>query len=53
ADIIEAVKLFLKAAEKNCSISQVYLTKCYYNGYEIKCDKNLSFNWYKKSVENG
>ncbi|CAI2163652.1 19529_t:CDS:2 [Funneliformis geosporum] len=50
---IKVVELFLKAAEKNYSISQVYLAKCYYNGYGIECDKKLSSDWYKKSVENG
>ncbi|CAI2179900.1 9897_t:CDS:2, partial [Funneliformis geosporum] len=45
-------ELFLKAAEENYAISQVYLAKCYYSGYGIKCDKKLSFKWYQKSVEN-
>ncbi|CAI2177253.1 17901_t:CDS:2, partial [Funneliformis geosporum] len=42
-----------KAAKENYTISQVYLAKCYYNGYGIECDKSLSFIWYQKSVENG
>ncbi len=47
----KAFELFLKAAEDNYSISQVYLAKCYYDGNGIKCNKKLAFNWYRKSVE--
>ncbi|CAI2182962.1 17090_t:CDS:2, partial [Funneliformis geosporum] len=42
----KALKLFLKAAEDNYPIAQVYLAKCYYNN-----DKVLSFKWYQKSAE--
>ncbi|CAI2186384.1 17301_t:CDS:2, partial [Funneliformis geosporum] len=49
----KAFELFLKSAENNYSISQVYLAKCFYNGYGIECYKKLSFNWYHKAVENG
>jgi hypothetical protein len=50
---IKAFELFLKASEDNYSIAQVYLAKCYNDGYGTECDKKLAFNWYKKSVENG
>ncbi|GBC08000.1 hypothetical protein RclHR1_07850002 [Rhizophagus clarus] len=50
---IKAYELFLKAANNNYSIAQVYLAKCYYDGYGIDCDNKLVFDWYKKSVNNG
>ncbi|PKK73590.1 hypothetical protein RhiirC2_775837 [Rhizophagus irregularis] len=34
-------KLFLKAANENFPIAQVYLAKCYYDGYGTE----ISFNW--------
>ncbi|EXX53796.1 Tpk1p [Rhizophagus irregularis DAOM 197198w] len=49
---IKAFELFSKAANNNCSIAQVYLAKCYYDGYGINCDKKLAFDWYKKSANN-
>ncbi|UZO07701.1 uncharacterized protein OCT59_027977 [Rhizophagus irregularis] len=52
-DSVKAFKLFLKASEDNFSIAQVYLAKCYNDGYGTGCNKKLAFNWYKKSVENG
>ncbi|CAB4393818.1 unnamed protein product [Rhizophagus irregularis] len=48
----KAFNLFLKAANENFPIAQVYLAKCYYEGYGTEIDYNLSFNWCKKSVEN-
>ncbi|GES98899.1 kinase-like domain-containing protein [Rhizophagus clarus] len=48
----KAFELFLKAANKNYPIAQVYLAKCYYDGYGTKIDYNLAFSWCKKSVEN-
>ncbi|CAI2170009.1 14599_t:CDS:2 [Funneliformis geosporum] len=38
----KAYELFLKAAEENYAISQVYLAKCYYSGYGIKSEKEIS-----------
>ncbi|PKC73077.1 hypothetical protein RhiirA1_451593 [Rhizophagus irregularis] len=38
-------KLFLKAANENFPIAQVYLAKCYYNGYGTEINYNLPFNW--------
>ncbi|CAI2176520.1 19673_t:CDS:2 [Funneliformis geosporum] len=52
-DSFNAFELFLKAAENNYSISQVYLAKCYYHGNWTECNRKLSFVWYQKSVENG
>ncbi|EXX71851.1 hypothetical protein GLOIN_2v1784613 [Rhizophagus irregularis DAOM 181602=DAOM 197198] len=48
----KAFNLFLKAANENFPIAQVYLAKCYFEGYGTEIDYNLSFNWCKKSVEN-
>ncbi|GBC08662.1 hypothetical protein RclHR1_00830013 [Rhizophagus clarus] len=50
---VNAFELFLKAANNNYSIAQVYLAKCYYDGYGINSDKRLAFDWCKKSVNNG
>ncbi|GBB92301.1 hypothetical protein RclHR1_00020004 [Rhizophagus clarus] len=50
---IKTFELFLNSANNNCSIAQVYLAKCYYDGYGTNCDKKLTFYWYKKSVDNG
>lgn len=52
-DSIKAFNLFLKASEDNYSMAQVYLAKCYNDGYGTECNKKLAFNWYKKSVESG
>ena len=49
----KAFKLFLKAADNNYSIAQVYLAKCYCDGYGIESNKEFAFNWYQISVENG
>jgi TPR repeat protein len=48
----KAFELFLKAAVDNYSIAQVYLAKCYNDGYGTKQNKNLAFNWYQKAAEN-
>ncbi|POG65135.1 kinase-like domain-containing protein, partial [Rhizophagus irregularis DAOM 181602=DAOM 197198] len=52
-DDIKAFEWFSKAAEDNYSIAQVYLAKCYYDGYGTTCNIKLAFHWYQKSVENG
>ena len=48
----KAFELFLKAAENNYSIAQVYLAKCYDDGYGTEINKTLAFNWYQKAAEN-
>ncbi len=48
----QAFELFLKAAEDNYPMAQVYLARCYCDGYGIKCNEKLAFHWYQKSVEN-
>ncbi|UZO01302.1 uncharacterized protein OCT59_012403 [Rhizophagus irregularis] len=48
----KALELFLKASKDNYLTAQVYLGKCYNDGYGIKCNKNLAFDWYRKSAEN-
>ncbi|PKC66208.1 hypothetical protein RhiirA1_460010 [Rhizophagus irregularis] len=50
---IKAFELFSKAANDNYSIAQVYLAKCYYDGYGTEDNYYLAFYWYQKSVENG
>ncbi|PKY22867.1 kinase-like protein [Rhizophagus irregularis] len=50
---IKAFELFSKAANDNYSIAQVYLAKCYYDGYGTENNCYLAFYWYQKSVENG
>ncbi|UZO08236.1 uncharacterized protein OCT59_028494 [Rhizophagus irregularis] len=50
---IKAFELFSKAANDNYSIAQVYLAKCYYDGYGAENNYYLAFYWYQKSVENG
>ncbi|PKC66373.1 kinase-like protein [Rhizophagus irregularis] len=50
---IKAFELFSKAADDNYSTAQVYLAKCYNDGYGIEENKNLAFNWYQKAAENG
>ncbi|RIA81104.1 kinase-like domain-containing protein [Glomus cerebriforme] len=49
----KAFGLFSQASKDNYSIAQVYLGKCYEDGYGVECNKDLAFNWYQKSVENG
>jgi TPR repeat protein len=49
----KAFELFSQASKDEYSIAQVYLGKCYNDGYGIKCNQNLAFNWYQKSAENG
>ncbi|CAI2164472.1 8382_t:CDS:2 [Funneliformis geosporum] len=51
-DSSKAFELFLKAANEGCSIAQVYLARCYHDGYGIESNKELAFKWYQKSVEN-
>ncbi|GBC18514.2 kinase-like domain-containing protein [Rhizophagus irregularis DAOM 181602=DAOM 197198] len=48
----KAFELFFKAANDNYSIAQVYLAKCYNDGYGTQQNKNLAFNWYQRAVEN-
>ncbi|RGB32847.1 kinase-like domain-containing protein, partial [Rhizophagus diaphanus] len=48
----ESFELFLQASKDSYPIAQVYLGKCYNDGYGIECDKDLAFNWYQKSAEN-
>src|SRR6266545_6477404 len=48
----EAFKLFLKVSEDNYPIAQVYLAKCYKEGFGTKRDDKLAFNWIQKAVEN-
>ncbi|GES99200.1 kinase-like domain-containing protein [Rhizophagus clarus] len=50
---MKTFELFSKAANNNYPIAQVYLAKCYYDGYGINCDESLAFYWYKNSVNNG
>ncbi|RIA86512.1 hypothetical protein C1645_727075, partial [Glomus cerebriforme] len=50
---IKAFELFSKAANNNYAIAQVYLAKCYYDGYGTEKNYDLAFDWCKKSVENG
>ncbi|GES84522.1 kinase-like domain-containing protein [Rhizophagus clarus] len=45
-------ELFLKAADNNYSIAQVYLAKCFNDGYGTEQNKNLAFSWYQKAAEN-
>src|ERR1043165_3137069 len=49
----KAFELFSQASKDNYSIAQVYLGKCYNDGYGVERNKNLAFNWYQKSVESG
>ncbi|CAI2180853.1 6437_t:CDS:2, partial [Funneliformis geosporum] len=51
-DEAEAFSLFLKAAEDNYPIAQVYLSICYKEGFGITKDNQLAFTWLKKSVDN-
>ncbi|GES98902.1 kinase-like domain-containing protein [Rhizophagus clarus] len=48
----KAFELFSQASKYDYSIAQVYLGKCYNDGYGVECNKILAFNWYKKSAEN-
>ncbi|CAB4472920.1 unnamed protein product [Rhizophagus irregularis] len=52
-NVLKAFELFSKAADDNYSIAQVYLAKCYYDGYGTDYDLSLAFYWYQKSAENG
>ncbi|PKY30081.1 kinase-like protein [Rhizophagus irregularis] len=45
----KAFELFFKAANENYSIAQVYLAKCYNDGYGTQQNKNLAFNWYQRA----
>ncbi|CAB4393816.1 unnamed protein product [Rhizophagus irregularis] len=49
---IKVFELFLKAADDNYSIAQVYLAKCYNDGYGTEQNKDLAFKWYQKAAEN-
>src|SRR6266542_2109406 len=48
----EAFKLFLKVSEENYPIAQVYLARCYKEGFGIGRNDQLAFNWIQKAVEN-
>src|SRR6266498_2498575 len=48
----EAFKLFLKVSEDNYPIAQVYLAKCYKEGFGTERNDKLAFNWIQKAVEN-
>ncbi|CAI2183654.1 18681_t:CDS:2, partial [Funneliformis geosporum] len=52
-DSFKAFELFLKAAKGDYSIAQVYIAKCYYDGYGTEKNYKLAFKNYQKSVENG
>src|SRR6266540_3850168 len=41
----EAIKLFLKASEANYPIAQVYLAKCYQEGFGTEINENSALNW--------
>ncbi|CAI2177715.1 15382_t:CDS:2 [Funneliformis geosporum] len=43
-----AFELFFKASESNYSLAQVYIAKCYNDGYGIEQNKYLAFKWYQK-----
>ncbi|CAI2173482.1 5991_t:CDS:10 [Funneliformis geosporum] len=47
-----AFQLFFRASQFNYSLAQVYLAKCYNDGYEIEQNKCSAFEWYQKSVKN-
>ncbi|POG62841.1 hypothetical protein GLOIN_2v1757723, partial [Rhizophagus irregularis DAOM 181602=DAOM 197198] len=49
---IKEFELFLKAADDNYSIAQVYLAKCYNDGYGTEQNKDSAFKWYQKAAEN-
>jgi len=44
---IKAFELFSIAANNNYPIAQVYLAKCYYDGYGINWDRKMAFVWYQ------
>ncbi|CAI2183173.1 19654_t:CDS:2 [Funneliformis geosporum] len=48
----EAAYLLQKLAESNNEIAQLYLAKCYQNGWGIEMDLRKAFYWYQKSAEN-
>src|SRR6266542_2488952 len=49
----KSFKLFLKAAEDNCPIAQVYLSICYKDGFGTTINENLVFKWMSKAALNG
>ena len=52
-DSTKVFELFSKASEENYPIAQVYLAKCYNDGYGTECNKKFAFDLHQKSVENG
>ena len=48
----EAFKLILRASEDNYPIAQVYLAKCYKEGFGTERNDKLAFRWVKKAAEN-
>ncbi|UZO07132.1 uncharacterized protein OCT59_027430 [Rhizophagus irregularis] len=48
----KAFELFSKAAKNDYPIAQVYLAKCYNDGYGTEKNNNLAFNWYQIAAEN-
>ncbi|UZO18443.1 uncharacterized protein OCT59_009756 [Rhizophagus irregularis] len=50
---IKSFELFSKAANNNYSIAQVYLAKCYYDGYGTTLDHLLAHKYYQESAKNG
>ncbi|RGB35810.1 hypothetical protein C1646_758914, partial [Rhizophagus diaphanus] len=50
---IESFELFSKAANNNYLIAQVYLAKCYYDGYGTTLDHILAHKYYQESAKNG
>ncbi|CAI2192569.1 17971_t:CDS:1, partial [Funneliformis geosporum] len=51
-EAFEAFKLFSSASTNNYSIAQVYLALCYENGYGIKRNYDLAFDWIQIAVAN-
>lgn len=49
----EAIKWFLKAAEKGHAQAQCCVAMCYDFGNDVAEDKNEAFKWYQKSASQG
>ncbi|CAB4417769.1 unnamed protein product [Rhizophagus irregularis] len=48
-----AFEMFSKAADDNCPIAQVYLAKCYYDGYGTNLNKICHFIGIRSPLKNG
>ncbi|CAB4444284.1 unnamed protein product [Rhizophagus irregularis] len=48
----EAFRLFSEASKRNFPLAQVYLAKCYSDGYSTKQNKYLAFKSYEKAAKN-